>query len=1039
VAYPNDVWVPDPFDVDTIHSEARATFEQALHQAADPQASSGGRVLLLKGASGSGKTHLMRAFRAQVHGESRGYFGYMQMTSSLGQYSRYVLNKLIDSLEKPYWPGDPLSPSGLRRLADSVAQVGGISSEILEELRDPDTDPTRLISLVVQGADRLQDSGRFSDVDRDLLRAMLWLQNGRPSLHGRVLRYLRGEPLTEDDRARLADLSPRVGDDEALRLTLGLGRLIGSAEQGVLVICLDQMEAARDIDEPELKFRRAMQAVNSIAEHLGNCVVVLACLEDHYTSLSGHLTNSIRDRIEKDQPRPVTLTATRTADEIEKLVANRLEYLFEEHEASVDESDWLFPISATKLAEMVGETSRSVLTYCQDHRRACQVAGQLVDVEMPDRVQPDPIDSVDMERLEQQWNDYLATWSGPVPDSDEGLAALLGRALDLSGDELHNGYSISADATGNHARAMLANGGQPTHPSIMAGICNKSSKGTGLMSQLNALVRGADDNGNAVPVVVRCSSYPKTGSAVELIGKEVIGKRNGRKILVEDGDWRTMASYAAFHHRFAKEHENVFERWRRHYGPLSRLPSIRNILDLDALQQHVANAELNNQPAVNGADIDTPTSSESSSKVVEQPPQAEGSIVVGKAVGRPEILDREVFLRHSAFLGGSGSGKTTAALNVIEQLLLQGVPALLIDRKGDLSRYATEEAWTEPLSGPDIAAREERRRLLRDRVEVAVYTPGDEKGRPLTLPLLPAGVQVLSDHDRQKLCRTVAASLGGVLGFKSKGAGDPRVSILYNALDLLSAASDESVTLDQLAAYVDEDNAELTNAMGRMPPRRLTNLIESLDTLRTLKRHLFTAEGEPLDVARLLGLGPHATDGRTRMTIISTKALGGLDDSQFWVAQLLLEVQRWIAQSPRNELQAVLFVDEADVYLPAVGKPPTKQPMEDLLKRARSGGLGVMLATQSPGDFDYKCRDNIATWFIGRVQSDTAIGKMKPLLSDYGRDVASTLAGRATGEFFLASESRLVDINTACSAVLAQQMAVDEIARAAARLASKSV
>ena len=40
--------------------------------------------------------------------------------------------------------------------------------------------------------------------------------------------------------------------------------------------------------------------------------------------------------------------------------------------------------------------------------------------------------------------------------------------------------------------------------------------------------------------------------------------------------------------------------------------------------------------------------------------------------------------RHAAVLGGSGSGKTTLALSLIEQLLLKGIPAVLIDRKGDL-------------------------------------------------------------------------------------------------------------------------------------------------------------------------------------------------------------------------------------------------------------------------------------------------------------------------------------------------------------------
>jgi DNA helicase HerA-like ATPase len=55
--------------------------------------------------------------------------------------------------------------------------------------------------------------------------------------------------------------------------------------------------------------------------------------------------------------------------------------------------------------------------------------------------------------------------------------------------------------------------------------------------------------------------------------------------------------------------------------------------------------------------------------------------------------DQADLLRHAAFLGGTGSGKTTLALNVIEQLLMAGIPALLVDRKGDLCTYGHKAAW----------------------------------------------------------------------------------------------------------------------------------------------------------------------------------------------------------------------------------------------------------------------------------------------------------------------------------------------------------
>src|SRR5439155_17705886 len=59
----------------------------------------------------------------------------------------------------------------------------------------------------------------------------------------------------------------------------------------------------------------------------------------------------------------------------------------------------------------------------------------------------------------------------------------------------------------------------------------------------------------------------------------------------------------------------------------------------------------------------------------------------------PVAFEPNEFTQHAAFLGGTGSGKTTAALNLIEQLLARDVPAVLLDRKGDLCRYADPAAW----------------------------------------------------------------------------------------------------------------------------------------------------------------------------------------------------------------------------------------------------------------------------------------------------------------------------------------------------------
>lgn len=93
-----------------------------------------------------------------------------------------------------------------------------------------------------------------------------------------------------------------------------------------------------------------------------------------------------------------------------------------------------------------------------------------------------------------------------------------------------------------------------------------------------------------------------------------------------------------------------------------------------------------------------------------------------------------------------------------------------------------------------------------------------------------------------------------------------------------------------------------------------------------------------------------------------------------------------------------------------------------------------MLATQNPGDLDYKARDNIGTWWIGRITTPTALVKMKPLLSECRIDVSSALANAATGEFFLVHDGNATRIRSQRSLVDTQQLPEDRI-RELARVA----
>ena len=311
---------------------------------------------------------------------------------------------------------------------------------------------------------------------------------------------------------------------------------------------------------------------------------------------------------------------------------------------------------------------------------------------------------------------------------------------------------------------------------------------------------------------------------------------------------------------------------------------------------------------------------------------------------------------------------------------------------------------------------------------MAVFTPGEPAGRPLALPVVLPGLDQLPEADRERFAQYAAAALGSMIGFKSSDADKGQRAILAKAIETLAALPGAAITVPVLRDVIEQQDDALLNAIGGgYPDRYYATLAQRPLTLELNNKQLLTAD-ERLDVDALLGTGPHARPGRVRLSVVSTRFLGDSAKVDFWVSQLLVAVSRWCAKSPQPRLQAVFLFDEADVYLPAGTKQPaTKAPMEDLLKRARSAGVGVFLATQSPGDLDYKCKENVRTWLIGRVKEPRAIEKLKPMLAAAKGDVTDKLAGQAAGEFYLVRESSVTAVRSDESLVRTEQLAEKEI------------
>ena len=374
----------------------------------------------------------------------------------------------------------------------------------------------------------------------------------------------------------------------------------------------------------------------------------------------------------------------------------------------------------------------------------------------------------------------------------------------------------------------------------------------------------------------------------------------------------------------------------------------------------------------------------------------------GEELPTPLLYDSKDLTTHAVLLGMTGSGKTGLAISMLEEALIDGVPVIAIDPKGDLGNLLLtfpnlEAADFRPWIDEGAAARKgetpdgfaaSQARLWRDglakwdqgperiaRLEAAaervLYTPGSNAGTPLSiLRSLDAPPPALLQDD-EALRDRILSSVSGLLGLLGIDA-DPiqsREHILLSTL--VDRAWREGRSLD-MAALIHQIQKPPVERVGIMdvetffPANERFGLAMRLNNLLASPGFSAWLEGEPLDIGRML----RAPDGRPRLSIVSIAHLA--DAERMFVVTLLLgELVAWMrAQSGSQSLRAILYMDEIFGYFPPTANPPSKTPMLMLLKQARAYGIGCVLSTQNPVDLDYKGLSNCGTWLLGRLQTE---------------------------------------------------------------------
>jgi hypothetical protein len=372
------------------------------------------------------------------------------------------------------------------------------------------------------------------------------------------------------------------------------------------------------------------------------------------------------------------------------------------------------------------------------------------------------------------------------------------------------------------------------------------------------------------------------------------------------------------------------------------------------------------------------------------------------SLGARVELEPSDLVTHGLIVGMTGSGKTGMAVAMIEELLLQGVPVLAIDPKGDLGNLLllfqnldgpSFAPWIDPdaarREGKDLATAAEGaaaqwKKGLADwglgaaemadlalAREAVIFTPGSESGIPLNIlqALDPPTVPFASAEE--DLRDEIAGFVTGLLGLVGIEADPLRSSEFILLSQLIEAAWREGkgVSLETLIPAVADPPFDKMGALPLetvYPRKERQQLMMALNNLLASPAFAAWRVGEPLDIARLL----RAADGRPRLSVVYTAHLS--DHERLFVTALILnKVKTWVRQqSGTSTLRAVVYIDEIYGYFPPSANPPTKKPLLTLLKQARAQGVGVVLATQNPVDLDYKALANMGLWLVGKMQTE---------------------------------------------------------------------
>lgn len=377
--------------------------------------------------------------------------------------------------------------------------------------------------------------------------------------------------------------------------------------------------------------------------------------------------------------------------------------------------------------------------------------------------------------------------------------------------------------------------------------------------------------------------------------------------------------------------------------------------------------------------------------------------------GDPVQLKPQTLLRHMMALGSSGSGKTVLSKIVVEEMCRLGLPAICIDPQGDICSlaYALTSGEVDTLSARGVTP--ELADQFRERVEVVIFTPASRKGIALSADPMNIDIGSLSEAERVQSISSVATMITSLIGYDLSSDDGEGISAAFDSfLTSRFELGTTPASLDEfskaLSSCSEEERAQLERFVNA---KKLDEALRKLARLDVGARRLMFHEGIPLSIDLLFGRGPNSCnpEGKTRLSVIYLNTLNSAEDKEFIIATLAEQLYAWMLKNPSKAPQGLFYIDEVAPFIPPVRVPACKPSLSLIFKQARKYGVCCLMATQNPGDVDYKAMAQFGTWAIGRLTTRQDQKKIQPTINaldpDRADEIMSELPTLQAGEFML--------------------------------------